>query len=164
MGVGVLRKEAGTGGAIVALPFCHSVPKAPPPALSEAERRDLDLLRWLALKSALAPKPDLERACRLLAGDPRPSLERFAVAFFRGLSRKARRGMTFHRPGVEALSDDEVWLTRLIAAWEAGDAPAASALVAWRVRPDGRRWLRFLSDGLARALAERRVEDGAAAR
>ena len=117
-----------------------------------AERLDLDRLRWLALRSQLAPKPDLERACFLLAGESGVSFERFAVAFFRGLAGAAAGSMVLYRPGARALSDDEIWLLRLVAAWRAGDEKGAAALVAWRVRPASRRWLRFLSAGMVRAM------------
>ena len=119
---------------------------------SEAERIDLDRLRWLALRSLIAPKPDFERACFVLAGERDVSLSRFSVAFFRGLADKARRPMEFYRPGARAIGDDEMWLLRLVAAWRAGDEAGAGALVAWRVQRDGQRWLRFLSAGLVRML------------
>lgn len=120
--------------------------------LSAEERIVLDRLRWLAIRSRLAPRPDLERACFLLAGETDVSLERFAIAFFRGLEERATRDMSLYRPGTQAVSDDEAWLIRLIAAWQSGDEKAASALVSWRICPESRRWMRFLSAGLVRAL------------
>ena len=122
------------------------------PSLSDAERDELNRLRWFVTRSRLAPKPDLERACFLLAGEAGVSLDRYAVAFFRGLSLKAHRDMVFYRPGTASISDDEVWLLRLLSTIRAGHNAAARALVAWRVRPDGQRWLRFLADSLAHAL------------
>ncbi|MCB8837685.1 hypothetical protein [Aurantimonas sp. VKM B-3413] len=124
------------------------------PTLVEAERDELNRLRWLALKSRLAPRPDVERACLLLASEANVSLERFGIAFFRALSDTASRGMSFYRPGARDLSDDEIWLMRLVAAWRAGEERAAGALIAWRVEPKARRWLRFLSASLARTLQE----------
>ncbi|SKA32629.1 hypothetical protein [Consotaella salsifontis] len=120
--------------------------------LNPRERDELNRLRWMVMKSRLAPRPDLERACFLLAGEPTASLERYAVAFFRGLEDHAPRGLSFYRPGAEAVSDDECWLLRLIAAWRRDDATGAGVLIAWRVRSEGRRWMRFLSAGLVKGL------------
>ncbi|KQT88193.1 hypothetical protein [Aurantimonas sp. Leaf443] len=139
--------------AVLAFP-ARGCPTVQPvrPALSDAERDELNRLRWFALKSALAPRPDFERACFLLAGDDDVSLERSAIAFFRALSAKSLFDMSFYRPGAKAASDDEIWLLRLLEAWRAGNDAAAGALVAWRVRPEARRWLRFLSARFAKAL------------
>ncbi|MEF2072503.1 hypothetical protein [Consotaella aegiceratis] len=121
-------------------------------SLTDEERDELNRLRWMVMKSRLAPKPDLERACFLLAGEPEASLDRFAVAFFRGLECHARRRMNFYRPGAETVSDDESWLLRLLAAWRSNDEVGAGALIGWRVKSEGRRWMRFLSAGLVRGL------------
>ncbi|MBC8131103.1 MAG: hypothetical protein H7Y08_12375 [Rhizobiaceae bacterium] len=122
------------------------------PDVGEAERVTLDRLRWLALRSLIAPKPDFEKACFLLAGEADVSLERFANAFFRGLSGKARRKMEFYRPGTRGVSDDELWLLRLVAAARQGEDATIRALVAWRVRPESQRWLRFLLAGMVFTL------------
>lgn len=141
---------------ILAFPGCPTSRRlCPANALDETERLDLDRLRWLHIRSRLAPRPDLERACFLLAAEGGASLTRFANAFFRGLAESASREMTFYRPGTTAASDDEIWLVRLIAAWRAGEEKAAAALVSWRVQPNRRRWMRFLSAGLVRALDQR---------
>ena len=60
--------------------------------------------------------------------------------------------MTVYRPGASQVSDDESWLLRLLAAWRLEQDAAAGALVSWRVRPQARRWMRFLSRGMVRAL------------
>lgn len=120
--------------------------------LTPAQRIDLDRLRWLALRSQLAPKPDLERACYVLAGEPAASLDRYATAFFRGLCDNASHEMAIYRPGAKAVSDDEIWLTRLLAAWRGGEEKLAAALVGWRVRRPAQRWMRFLSANMVRAL------------
>jgi hypothetical protein len=140
-----------TSARILAFPGT-CVPAGAPATLSAAERERLDRLRWFALKSRLAPKPDLERACFLLAGEANVSLERFATAFFRGLADKASREIALYRPGTRSVSDDEIWLIRLLEASATGQDSAARALVAWRVRPEARRWMRFLAGSLANAL------------
>ena len=137
---------------VVAFPACPAAAVARSFVPTAAERIDLDRLRWLALRSLIAPKPDLERACFLLSGEPDVSLSRYSVAFFRGLADRARREMVFYRPGAKTVSDDEIWLLRLAAACRAGDDSGARALVAWRVQPDGQRWLRFLASGMVRML------------
>lgn len=142
-----------SGETVLAFPRCPTMTRiAETFRPNAAEQVDLDRLRWLALRSLIAPKPDLERACFLLAGEADVSLERYSIAFFRGLAGKARRPMAFYRPGAKGVSDDEMWLLQLVAAWRKGEDAGARALVAWRVRPDGQRWLRFLSAGMVRAL------------
>ena len=139
--------------AVLAFPRCPTAARLADRHMpSAAERVDLERLRWMALRSRLAPKPDLERACFLLAGEEGVSFERFAIAFFRGLDARSARAMAFYRPGARHMSDDEVWLVRLVSAWRRGEERAAAALVSWRVEPASRRWLRFLSAGMVRAM------------
>lgn len=122
--------------------------------LTERQRFDLDRLRWLAMRAQLRPKPDFEAACYVLAGDPAASLERTTTAFFRGLCDNASSEMAIYRPGARTASDDELWLLRLIESWRSGEERLAAALVSWRVRPQARRWMRFLSARIATALEE----------
>lgn len=121
-------------------------------ALTAEQRLDLERLRWLALRSQLAPRADLERACYVLAGQPTASLDRLATVFFRGLAERASSEMVIYRPGAVSVSDDECWLLRLVSACREGQDTAAGALVAWRVTPSARRWMRFLSAAMVRAL------------
>lgn len=138
---------------VLAFPRCPTAERiAAQRSLDPAERMELDRLRWLALRAQLAPKSDLERACYLLAGQPDASLDRYAAVFFRGLTASSTSDMAFYKPGAAAVSDDECWLLRLLAAWRNEDEKAAAALVSWRVSPRSRRWMRFLSHGLVRAL------------
>jgi hypothetical protein len=138
---------------VLAFPRCPTAERvAAARELTADQRLDLERLRWLALRSQLAPKSDLERACYVLAGQPTASLDRYATAFFRGLCDQATSEMTVYRPGASEVSDDECWLLRLVGAWRSGQETAAGALVSWRVRPPARRWMRFLSHGMVRAL------------
>ncbi len=138
---------------VLAFPRCPTAERvAAARELSGAQRLELERLRWLALRAQLAPKADLEKACYLLAGQPTASLDRYATAFFRALCDHATSEMTVYRPGAATVSDDECWLLRLVSAWRSGQDTAAGALVAWRVRPQARRWMRFLSHGMVRAL------------
>jgi hypothetical protein len=144
---------AGDARGVLAFPRCPTAARlADGHPVSAAERVDLERLRWMALRAQLAPRPDLERACFLLAGESGASFERFAICFFRGLDARSRRAMVFYRPGAKHLSDDEIWLLRLVSAWRRGEEKAASALVSWRVAEPGRRWLRFLSAGMVRTM------------
>lgn len=139
--------------SVLAFPRCPTSARlADRQELGAADRIDIDRLRWMALRSQLAPRPDLERACFLLAGETGVSFERFAIAFFRGLSASARCPMVFYRPGARHLSDDEIWLMRLVSAWRRGEEKGAAALVSWRVERPSRRWIRFLSARMVRAL------------
>lgn len=142
-----------TGARILAFPGanCPTV-RCEPPQLTDAQRDELNRMRWLALRSRLTPRPDIERACFLLAGEPGASLDRCALAFFHGLAQRAHREMIFYRPGTSVVSDDEMWMIRLFGAHRAGRHAVAAALVKWRIRADSHRWLRFLSERLAFAL------------
>lgn len=151
-----LQDAAESEARVLAFPRCPTAGRlAAAHPVSEGERIDLDRLRWLAMRSQLAPRHDPEKACYLLAAEKDVSLERFSIAFFRALSGMSRE-MVLYRPGAKSVSDDEIWLLRLVAAWRSNSDAAAGALVAWRVSPPARRWMRFLSAGMVRAL------DGAA--
>lgn len=152
MAVSTMSNEAGDR-RVLAFPRCPTASRiAATRTLDAAERVELERLRWLALRAQLAPKASLEKACWLLAGQPTASLDRYATAFFRGLCDSAATEMIVYRPGAASVSDDESWLLRLVAAWRAEQETAAAALVSWRVRPEARRWMRFLSSGMVRAL------------
>ncbi|RIX99211.1 hypothetical protein D3218_15705 [Aureimonas flava] len=138
---------------VVAFPRCPTAERINAArSLSADQRLDLERLRWLALRSQLAPRADLERACYVLAGQPTASLDRLATVFFRGLAERASSEMVIYRPGAASVSDDECWLLRLVSACRAEQDAAAAALVAWRVAPCARRWMRFLSAAMVRAL------------
>jgi hypothetical protein len=138
---------------VLAFPHCPTFERfGTATELTLSERSDLDRLRWLFLKSRLAPKPDLDKACFLLAGGESTSVERYGFAFFGGLGVHGLREMSFYRPGAKGASEDEIWLMRLVSAWRRGEEKAASALVAWRIAAPGRRWMRFLSSGMVRLL------------
>lgn len=134
----------------------HGCPTAPAhqKSLTVEEFDKLNRLRWLALKSRLAPKPDIERACFLLAGSEARRIDTIANAFFRGLDSHGTRSIALYRPATPHPSDEEIWLLRMLAAFEAGEEKAGAALVAWRIRPEGRRWMRFLAASLAELLAK----------
>ena len=152
------RIHADRSETVLAFPRCPTSGRlVQPHRLNETERMELDRLRWLALRARLAPRPNLERACFLLAGGTDVSLQLYSNAFFRGLAEHASREMVFYRPGTKVASDDETWLLRLVGAWRGGEEKAAGALISWRVREPQRRWMRFLSAGLTTALDEASV-------
>ncbi|MCQ0987460.1 hypothetical protein [Jiella marina] len=158
MSAALAFQESAAVGATI-LPFrrggqtvgCPTVAQRTP-QLQEEERDRLNRLRWLALKSRLAPRPNVERACLLLSTQSDAAIENLANTFFRGLREHANRELSIYRPGTANPSEDEIWLLRLMAAWQSGERTSGAALVAWRVRPEGRRWLRFLSESLAHKL------------
>lgn len=122
------------------------------PQLAEEDRDRLNRLRWFALKSRLAPRPDVERACLVLSAQAEPSVEQLATIFFRALDEHAARELAIYSPATRHASEDEIWLLRLMSAWQDGDRTAGSALIAWRVKPAGRRWLRFLAEAVSSRL------------
>ena len=144
---------SGDDRRVVAFPHCPTAERINAArSLTDGQRLDLERLRWLALRAQLAPRADLERACYVLAGQPTASLDRLATVFFRGLAERASSEMVIYRPGAASVSDDECWLLRLVAACRDERDAAAGALVAWRVAPSARRWMRFLSAAMVRAL------------
>ncbi|MCK5930662.1 MAG: hypothetical protein KAG89_00685 [Fulvimarina manganoxydans] len=144
----------------VVIPFSrHAAQPCPtfaqrPAELEPADMDRLNRLRWLALKSRLAPKPDVERACYLLAGDRKRAIEPVANAFFRGLQAHGLRPIELYRPGTRHPSADEIWMLRLMLAYGGGEERSAAALVSWRIRPEGRRWMRFLAASLAEFIQD----------
>ena len=122
------------------------------PQLSDEDTDRLNRLRWFALKSRLSPKPDVERACLVLSAQTGASVGALATIFFRALDEHANRELAIYRPGTRRPSEDEIWLLRMIAAWQAGERTAGSALISWRVALPGRRWLRFLAEAVATHL------------
>ncbi|MEN3793105.1 hypothetical protein [Fulvimarina sp. MAC3] len=123
--------------------------------LTEADFDRLNRLRWLALKSRLQPRPDIERACYLLAAERVRAIEPVANAFFRGLASHGSTSIELYRPGTRHPSSDEIWMLRLLSAFEEGREREAAALVTWRVRQGGRRWMRFLAASLSELVSGR---------
>jgi hypothetical protein len=110
-------------------------------------------LRLLLQQSLLRPRQDWDKACMLIAAEPDVTLDRYATAFFHGLEVHGRRTMQFFMPQAEEISDDEMWMVRLLTQLQAEDAMNARYLIALRVEPAGRRRILFLASGLARWLA-----------
>ncbi|TFF18683.1 hypothetical protein E3C22_20875 [Jiella endophytica] len=150
--------EPAFAGAVI-LPFqrdggtfqCPTVAQRVP-QLAEEDVVRLNRLRWFALKSRLSPKPDVERACLVLSAQAEARIDDLANIFFRALDEHANRELSLYRPGARRPSEDEIWLLRLLDAWREGDRKAGSALISWRVGPEGRRWLRFLAEAFANHL------------
>ncbi|MER0237478.1 hypothetical protein [Fulvimarina sp. MAC8] len=146
----------------VVIPFgsrgCPTV-DARPSELSADDRDLLNRLRWLALKSRLQPKPEIERACMMLAGKGPRAIETVSNAFFRGLAKHGTNSLEFYRPGTRWPSSDEIWLLRLLSAFRQGREKEGSALVTWRIEPRGRRWLRFLAASLAELVTPAETSD-----
>lgn len=124
-------------------------------APSDQEKRDLQRLRWLAMRASLSGKPDMEQACYVLSGDPDQSVERIGETFFQGLAQHTRHTLTMYRPGAAELSGDEIWLLRLFRAYRSGDRINAQRMMAWHVKPAAQRWMRFLASRLTEELSQR---------
>jgi hypothetical protein len=60
--------------------------------------------------------------------------------------------MRFFNAKAQSVSEDEMWLARLLQALNAEDYANARYLMALRISPDGRRRLMFLAQGLAATL------------
>jgi hypothetical protein len=128
------------------------------PLLDKHTLKLVENLRDLWIRAQLAGRGDFDRACLLIAGDESTTVERYASAFFQGAQIFARRRLTFFTTKSEAVSEDEMWLARILQALESGDYTSARYLIALRIAPDGRRRLLFLAQGLASHLCEEAPE------
>ena len=114
-------------------------------------------LRNLWRHTQLAGREDFDRACFLISGDETTTTERYAVAFFQGTQLFALRRLKFFNAKSEAVSDDEMWLARLLVALYSEDYTSARYLMALRIAPAGQRRLMFLTQGLADRLCAETV-------
>ena len=131
---------------------CASIAPAEAIPLDAQTRSLVENLRGHWVRSQLAGRADFDRACMLIAGDESTTVERFASAFFQGAQIFARRRLTFFTTKTEAVSEDEMWLARILQAFAGGDYISARYLIALRIVPDGRRRMMFLAQGLASHL------------
>jgi hypothetical protein len=118
----------------------------------EPDARTVDVVRRLRAlwrHAQLSGREDFDRACFLIAGDDSTTIERYAVAFFQGTQLFALRRLRFFNTKSDAVSDDEMWLARLLLALYSEDHTSARYLIALRIAPAGRRRLMFLAQGLA---------------
>ncbi len=109
-------------------------------------------LRALWRHTQLSGREDFDRACFLIAGDESTTIERYAAAFFQGTQLFALRRLKFFNTKSDAVSDDEMWLARLLLALYSEDHTSARYLMAIRIAPAGHRRLMFLAQGLASHL------------
>jgi len=116
-------------------------------------------LRDLWRRTQLAGRGDFDRACMLIAGDRDTTVERYASAFFQGAQIFARRRMQFFNAKSESVSDDEMWLARILQALHKADYTSARYLMALRIDLEGRRRLMFLAQGLSAHLMGVRARD-----
>jgi hypothetical protein len=149
-GIAVQGEDA-TGRII---PFSGKAPSEPrlPSAPDPRTAQLIRVLRVLWRRSQLSGRDDFDRACLLIAGSETTTVERYAAAFFQGVQIFARRNLRFFNTKSEAVSEDEMWLARILLALHGEDYTSARYLMALRVAPEGHRRLGFLAQGLARGL------------
>jgi hypothetical protein len=147
MGSAVLSAEDVTGKVV---PFSRAA--SAPIAAPVPDERTLELVRTLRVlwrSSQLSRRDDFDRACLLIAGDETTTVERYAAAFFQGAQIFAHRRLKFFNAKSAAVSDDEMWLARMLLSLHKGDHTSARYLMALRIAPAGQRRLMFLLQGLA---------------
>jgi hypothetical protein len=139
---------------VLAFPACSSFPSqtVEARALGPEERELLTRLRWWLVDSKLIARASIEEACFVLRSEAEVHADAYGVALFRLLNDHARRRLAFYGPEVEACSDDERWLLRLLALAQVEDEPGIRAMIAWRIAPTAHRRARFLLEGLGRLL------------
>lgn len=126
-------------------------------ALDRDEIARVELLRRLARESLLCSKADLERAGVTMAVTRDSNIRECALALLGALSEFASRRLVFYPPGCREFSDCEIWLSRALRACEHSDNAGGRALIAWRVRREGRRRVQFLVGRLATAFTSTEV-------
>ncbi|MEO0635284.1 MAG: hypothetical protein AAFY73_01410 [Pseudomonadota bacterium] len=121
-------------------------------SINDQEAMTLDRLRWLAMRASLKGKPQdgavYWAPARMLA----LSLTELGEMFFSALSRHARHRMVMYRPGAAELSNDEIWLMRLLRTFRHGDLVQARRMIAWYIGGDMKPQVQALAENLARRL------------
>ena len=114
--------------------------------LDPEDRALLEELRGYVRGAQLAGPLDLNRVCALI--DPGGAAD-YGRALIRALDATAGRRLVFHPRGARETGFDELWLVRLVRAFEEGDRPSARFLIGGRVPQTGRRLVAWLAAGLA---------------
>lgn len=137
----------------VVIPFSREalMPRAEP-AVDERTLALIGALRRLWRRAQLSHIEDFDHACALIASDRSSSNERYSAAFFQGAQLFSLRRLTFYTAKSEAVSEDEMWLARLLQALYSQDHTSARYLMALRIAAPGHRRLMFLAQGLAAGL------------
>lgn len=138
----------------------ESFPPPAPPVLDSDDVARIRRLRRVVEQSLLASRSRLEHTCLIIAADRKASLQRYGLALFGTLDRHASQRLTFYPEGCKEFSGGEIWLSRVLRAFEQADTAEGRALIAWRVKPSGRRRVRFLVAGLADAFAALEAHGG----
>ncbi|WP_088343109.1 MULTISPECIES: hypothetical protein [Rhodomicrobium] len=135
------------------IPFSRET--ALPREESPLDERTLALigaLRRLWRRTQLTRWEEFDHACFLIASDRNTGNERYSAAFFQGVQMFALRRLKFYTAKSQAVSEDEMWLARLLLALHSQDHTSARYLMALRIAAPGHRRLMFLAQGLAAGL------------
>ena len=118
---------------------------------------------WMARLNSLRRMLSRSRLCaqcsdwcaidRLVWGGDRSNAEQIGRSFMQMLGRNAARPMTFHRAGTAAVSQDEIWLLRLVDAVKRRDKSNVEALIGFRIVPRERWRMRMLAIAFIDALS-----------
>lgn len=145
--------ETDWGGNVVPFPGRSSHVPAVALAIDPAVMRMISKLRSLLYQSLLRPRKDFDHACMLISADENITMERYASAFFHGMELFGLRRLCFYPLSSIAVSDDEMWLARLLISLDKGDYTSARYLIALRAKSQGHRRLLFLAQGLAASMS-----------
>lgn len=144
--------EADCAGNVVRFPReSYALPAAP--AVDPAAMQMIVKLRLLLCQSLLRPRKNFDHACMLISADENITMERYASAFFQGMELFGLRQLCFYPVSSIAVSDDEMWLARLLISLDKGDYTSARYLIALRAKSQGHRRLLFLAQGLAALMS-----------
>ncbi|MGR3504118.1 hypothetical protein [Pseudaestuariivita sp.] len=114
------------------------------PRLDDGARAFLNHLRFVAMQCRVRRRTDLFEACALLQVEKCASREAYAEALMRCLPEALGQTARLYAPGAVEMTFDETWLLQLARSSVADDAPSVAFLLASRVAPQNRRFVKFL--------------------
>lgn len=120
--------------------------------LTQGDQELVDWLRLAASRQRVCSRIDLDRACQLIAADPKATADRYTTALLKAMAEFSRSRASLYQVGAASQSHFELWFVRLIHCLQSGDELSVRMLLGSYVKPAGQRRVCFLATGLASAL------------
>ncbi|MEM0990992.1 MAG: hypothetical protein AAGK00_19155 [Pseudomonadota bacterium] len=112
----------------------------------------LNHVRLMSMTCRCSARAEVSQACRMLSMDPQISRDALVEALVKSLAQIMGRTPRFFSPGVATLSEDEMWLVRLVTCESTGDRLSAEFLIRSRVARNMRASMAFLARSLGDAF------------
>ena len=147
---------------VITFPACEvlGLTLSPAPRLTDRDIVRLETVRDGVRSAMLKGRCDVDTACAFIAADQSSALVTRLAALMSLLRDHATHRVVFYPPGTEDYDDSEVWLARVFRALYDRESSQCKALVAWRIRPIGRRRALFLLWSVLDALDNAETETG----